>query len=441
MLNTNQVASYLCGRVQRRYKINELVQFSYPIQRLSLAVLATSKTDGDSEALYYAILSAVKFGSTSISSIIRFLGLSPEDSFIPPIIGSLFSMGLLSSVNGVIGLTTSGREFLDGSYKLYEEIEADFRIDLDLFQNRLCAAYDDLSADSLEKVFPSRNAITRQDELKAYCMKSFKLVSSEYARSSGNTLLDIQQVSLMGKPMFRNLWFAEYVNTKSEELPYIEVYYEQNGDIIRDDALSKLFQSNYSFVIQQLGEEERNEPMEILQTIAEPVTKAETVSSEENVLLTIWETKQEFIKALRNVKQKILIESPWIKKATMEYMPYFKSILEEGKDLVILYGIKMDNGDDTPTLEKLQALSKYPYFHLFFLPRHLYRSGVRAFSGSHRKILIKDNDFFISGSFNYLSFGRQEGQSVSNEESIKICQNVEERWQKINREYNLNLSL
>ncbi len=440
MMNVNQVASYLLDRTQRGYKINELAQFSYPVQRLSLSVLVTAQADGDSEALYNAILSAVSFGATTTNSVIRFLGLNPDDSFIASVIGSLFSMGMLASANGELGLTANGRAFLEGSYKVYEEVQTDFRADLDMFQNTLVAPCDNLNEKPLEKVFPSRCAITRQEELKSFCLKNFKFLSSEYQKSSQNVLLDIQSVSLMGKVMFRNLWFAEYVSPNRDNLPYIEVYYEQEGDIIKDDEMSKSFQSEYSFIIKLLGEEERNEPMEILQSISEQPSKKEIEALPQNKILTIWETKQEFLMALRTVRDRILIESPWIKKATLEYIPDFKSILECGKELVILYGIKIDNGDDPIALEELKRLERYPNFHLFFLPRHLYRSGIRSLSGSHRKILIKDDEFFISGSFNYLSFGRQKGQSVSNEESIKMYQNVKERWKNINREYNLNLS-
>jgi hypothetical protein len=41
-------------------------------------------------------------------------------------------------------------------------------------------------------------------------------------------------------------------------------------------------------------------------------------------------------------------------------------------------------------------------------------------TGTHRKLVIKDNDYYIQGSFNFLSFGKNERQQVANEESLLV---------------------
>ena len=152
--------------------------------------------------------------------------------------------------------------------------------------------------------------------------------------------------------------------------------------------------------------------------------------------MTIWETKQKFIESLQNVKEQILIESPWIKKATLEYIPYFENILKHKKKLVILFGIDEKSEHDYRTMNEISKLhGKYiNNFTLINLSEHL--KGSR-YTGSHRKLLIKDNDYYISGSFNFLSFAKHEGERIANEESQLIAINVKEKWERIIKDYNL----
>ena len=59
-------------------------------------------------------------------------------------------------------------------------------------------------------------------------------------------------------------------------------------------------------------------------------------------------------------------------------------------------------------------------------------------TGTHRKLIIKDNDYYIQGSFNFLSFNKEKGQKIANEESIIIPQNVETKWKNVLKEYGIN---
>ena len=152
--------------------------------------------------------------------------------------------------------------------------------------------------------------------------------------------------------------------------------------------------------------------------------------------LTIWETKNQFIEALKNVKEKILIESPWIKRATQEYIPYFKKLLQQKKRLVILYGIaEMDEHDD-PTIQELKKLQEQynTLFTLIHLPEH-FKTIHLNLTGTRRKLVIKDNDYYISCSFNFLSFAKQEWQKVANEESHMIRKKVKDKWDQVIQEY------
>ena len=106
--------------------------------------------------------------------------------------------------------------------------------------------------------------------------------------------------------------------------------------------------------------------------------------------------------------------------------------------MYILYGIREKDEHDLTTLNKLQDLKKRfdHNFHLIHLPSHL--DGFRSrLTGTHRKLVIKDDDYYLTGSFNFLSFRKLESQEVANEETMLIHKGVKERWESVFKEYRL----
>ena len=52
-------------------------------------------------------------------------------------------------------------------------------------------------------------------------------------------------------------------------------------------------------------------------------------------------------------------------------------------------------------------------------------------------MVIKDNEYYIHGSFNFLSFNKNEGQKVANEETLLISVDVEKKWKKVLSDYDI----
>lgn len=129
-----------------------------------------------------------------------------------------------------------------------------------------------------------------------------------------------------------------------------------------------------------------------------------TAETSQKVMLKI-----NFEEAVENVKEKILIESPWIKRATQEYIPLFEKLLKDKKQLIILYGISEKDEHNIYTLKKVEELQKQhkDKFKLIHLPTHFAEIHSKL-TGTHRKLVIKDNEYYIQGSFNFLSFGKND---------------------------------
>jgi len=162
-----------------------------------------------------------------------------------------------------------------------------------------------------------------------------------------------------------------------------------------------------------------------------PITDTQTLS--------VWETQAKFEETIKTVKSKLLIESPWIKRATLKYISSFEKALKRNVVIIVLYGIEGNDEHHRKAEKEMERLDKqFKNFHLIHLPTHFEEQGNYNMTGTHRKLIIKDNEYYIQGSFNFLSFNREKGQKIANEESILIPKKVKEKWDNVLDEYNID---
>ena len=106
--------------------------------------------------------------------------------------------------------------------------------------------------------------------------------------------------------------------------------------------------------------------------------------------------------------------------------------------MIILYGIDENAEHDYKTVQEIKKIQQNYCRNFYFIDLSEHLKGSE-FTGSHRKLLIKDNDYYISGSFNFLSFAKHEGERIANEESQLITINVKEKWERIIKDYKLSI--
>lgn len=112
--------------------------------------------------------------------------------------------------------------------------------------------------------------------------------------------------------------------------------------------------------------------------------------------------------------------------------------LKKGVSIYILYGIAGNDEHHRKAEKEMERLEReHKKFHLIHLPSHFERIRNSRMTGTHRKLVIKDDEFFIQGSFNFLSFNKNKGQKVANEESILISRNINKKWDSVFNEYEL----
>lgn len=419
------------------YRLNELIQFSYPVRKIRLDVLVNKQPDGSLVKVYNVLLRAIQAGFSSQDKLFTFLGLGQTDEFVLRELFTLREKGLVDLVSEKWIVTEEGEKFIQDEKILRIEEKEEFEFWIDGISGEIMSARQNRTEKKLLKCLdPEVKLSNRNPEL---IEGKFQQLADTYKQDNENKAYLISYASddiKYDSNDWCNFWLIEYIpDRKSNQEPKLEV---RNFETLKEiKSLTSKFNSEYRHYIYSLSSSERTEFEEITIIHEEPKVQSQT---DDLSTLTIWETKQKFIEALNNVKEKILIESPWIKRATQEYIPLFEKLLKDKKQLTILYGISEKDEHDIYTLRKVEELQKQhkDKFKLIHLPTHFAEIHSRL-TGTHRKLVIKDNEYYIHGSFNFLSFGKNERQQVANEESLLISKEVAKKWEQVAKEYSLKL--
>ena len=419
------------------YRLNELIQFSYPVRKIRLDVLVNKQPDGSLVKVYNVLLRAIQAGFSSQDKLFTFLGLGQTDEFVLRELFTLREKGLVDLVSEKWIVTEEGEKFIQDEKILRIEEKEEFEFLIDGILGEIMSARQNRTEKKLLKSLdPEVKLSNRNPEL---IEGKFQQLADTYKQDNENKAYLISYASddiKYDSNDWCNFWLIEYIpDRKSNQEPKLEV---RNFETLKEiKSLTSKFNSEYRHYIYSLSSSERTEFEEITIIHEEPKVQSQT---DDLSTLTIWETKQKFIEALNNVKEKILIESPWIKRATQEYIPLFEKLLKDKKQLTILYGISEKDEHDIYTLRKVEELQKQhkEKFKLIHLPTHFAEIHSRL-TGTHRKLVIKDNEYYIHGSFNFLSFGKNERQQVANEESLLISKDVSKKWEQVAKEYSLKL--
>jgi hypothetical protein len=139
--------------------------------------------------------------------------------------------------------------------------------------------------------------------------------------------------------------------------------------------------------------------------------------------------------ALRDAKERVVIVSAFLstKAVDDEFLKLLENALARNVQVWIAYGMggehgghqhKRENSSDwTFAEEDLKKLER-KYASVFHL---------RDLGGTHEKILIRDEDFVVSGSFNWLSFRGERGWRLRYEDALQVIEAavIKEYFQEI----------
>lgn len=149
------------------------------------------------------------------------------------------------------------------------------------------------------------------------------------------------------------------------------------------------------------------------------------------------EVDEYLIYALKEGKT-VYLEVPRLLKKALKFKTEIENFLKR-KDtkLYIVYGVSQDYEHDQNTVKEFKLLrNQYRNFHFIDLPEHIYQNQL-DFSGVHRRVIIKDHDFYIETSYNYFTLDFDKKQKISIESATIFTRDVNKYISSIFQLYKL----
>lgn len=182
-----------------------------------------------------------------------------------------------------------------------------------------------------------------------------------------------------------------------------EIIDSAKGFSYKDSTLEKEI-SNLTTQLDEIKESTQNEvedvkdsSIEKIRFLENKILQMENERKGADRVLSTYDHRPLLIDALENAKNTVVIVSPWIKKGGLnnEILGQIERALQRKTKVIIGYGISKKEDNDKWILNRLSDIQKKGYGQ--------YLNIVRL-SNTHEKVLIKDNDFMVITSFNWLSF-------------------------------------
>jgi len=120
-------------------------------------------------------------------------------------------------------------------------------------------------------------------------------------------------------------------------------------------------------------------------------------------------------KALASAAKRLLIVSPWIRRNVVDapFVEQLQACLARGVLVTIAFGFgKRDRGERLEDIQAREELEKLAQQHANL--RLIRKSNI------HAKVLLVDNTYFVTTSFNWLSFRGDPGQPLREEEGTYV---------------------
>ena len=128
-------------------------------------------------------------------------------------------------------------------------------------------------------------------------------------------------------------------------------------------------------------------------------------------ILSTYDHRPLLLDALNNAKNTVVIVSPWIKSGGLddEILGCIERAVQRKTRVFIGYGISKKEDSDKRILRKLSNIQNKQYGNNLYLVR---------LGNTHEKVLIKDNEYMVITSFNWLSFKGDPNRGFRQERGI-----------------------
>jgi DNA-binding MarR family transcriptional regulator len=144
-------------------------------------------------------------------------------------------------------------------------------------------------------------------------------------------------------------------------------------------------------------EEQKESATERIRFLEKKIDEIKNERKGADRILSTYDHRPLLLDALDNAQNTVVIVSPWIKSGGLnnEILGRIERALQKRIQVIIGYGISKKEDSDKWVLQRLSDIQKKRYGKNLHLVR---------LCNTHEKVLIKDNEYMVITSFNWLSF-------------------------------------
>lgn len=167
-------------------------------------------------------------------------------------------------------------------------------------------------------------------------------------------------------------------------------------------------------------EEQKESATERIRFLEKKIDEMKNERKGADRILSTYDHRPLLLDAIENAQNTVVIVSPWIKSGGLnnEILNRIERALQRKTRVIIGYGISEKEDSDKKILQRLADIQQKKYGKNLYLVK---------LNNTHEKVLIKDNEYMVITSFNWLSFKgdlnkgfRQEtGYYTQSREAIK----------------------
>jgi len=427
------------------YSLNDIIEIGYPIIETQIEVIVSGKPSDILQELHILLLDLISNGLDKKPDLANFLGVNIND-FVLDELYSLLENGLITlTEDGKYVISIKGAQFIAENKFIPITTPETYTFFTDPFSRRIANCYE-LSLTNTDNRLKPPIKIDFQfiQDNWIYINKSF--VKFTLGEKEIIDLGNYKRSIIYSNPKYQKVFaLIYYPKIQSGKKIQIKAYNSDNK-YLKDESLvlNNLYSSDkfiFDFNQELKSTQDYKDQFSAISTEIQ-LDKKRTGSYKD---ISTFEHKELIKEALLTAEFAVYIESPWIRRATMDYIDAMKFFLsKKNTKLFIAHGIdsKTKNDPHKETFEEILKLrdNNKERVYLWHLPSHFQAISPNR-NGSHRKILIKDYDYYIKGSFNWLSYNANEDDNYAVEEGTQFFDNVKDFWINVFSDYSFDCTL
>lgn len=426
------------------YSLNDIIEVGYPFIETNIDIISSGKPSDILQDVHILLIELIEAGVNTKNEIANFLGVA-ENDFILDELFTLLENGILAiSDDDKYRVTTKGGVFVEEKKFIPVTTQEDFKFYVDGLTKEILHELPSETTNTPNRLTSSLKVDF--DFIQQQWLHINKCFSIANFRSKEIVDLANYKRSIIGRNdrFIKYYVLIYYPKDKAGKKIQLKVYNSESKLLKKQtELLSNLYASNkylFDFGNELEGVEEYKKLF--LDTAVE-ITDDKLSGKYQDI--STFEHRELIKDALMTAETAVYIESPWIRRATMEYIPAMDFFLKrKNSKLFLAYGIdtRAKSAPDPDTFKEIEKLKiKYPdRLFVINLPMH-FRTKLPTRSGSHRKILIKDFEYYVKGSFNWLSYSGKESDNYAVEEGTQFFNNIEQFWKRVFTDNQFDLTL